>query len=210
MRNLERDLETKLIYHTLGSELLEESIRVTGGHVGHWHRQKSHTEGVHVFANDGAPVTFEITEHKGGRLELTRERATFFWEYAFKKFDGRSNNWMGWLDVCMWKTVIPQDIRFGVYFGLVVDEYGNHQPRGFARFEPVGGSYLPAHQGHIEIEEIFHNVGVTYDTTTVGQNAYRFDEPRYAGFTRLRQEMIDLGFVWDPKIETEARASGGL
>ena len=126
MRRVKRELATKLLYETLASELVDETLRIGKFHVGQWMEtcafqdKQAHT--VHSFYNTGLPVTFEITEDFDGILTKTHERPTYLWEPGFDPFiqwmvDKDLTNDLStveWLDGIMFNHVAPPDFQFGI------------------------------------------------------------------------------------------------
>lgn len=213
-----QEFQTKLLYETMDSPLVEKTLGVTGQSIGEWvakgRPHKDNDGWLHIFHNDGIPVTFEFHEDAEGALVKTRERPTFIWESTFKNalwFTDDPVKSANWLDGIMFPAVLPKDFVFGIVSEWVVPQLINGgRPARFVRdtvftmvhFQPAGRFVAEPYNKPLEIETAMANAGgfglnIT-DVAGAAQNYHNVSAKRHETIRSL----VEMGFIhnamWEP------------
>ena len=195
-------VETKLIYETLGSDLIERTLSATRLQIGPWkqcgpgYRLDEKQRAVRHYINTGLPVTFEITTLEDGEtLEVTRQRPTFMWEPGFRYFTDwldNSENTADWMDGIMFRETRPSDFQF-----WMVDERSTHDMVGIEKkycvvyFQPLGSTLKDTYDHPTEIENVFANLGKMLPGRELVSNNYYEMDGRY---DQVIDYLTDMGF----------------
>lgn len=201
--------ETKLIYETLASPLIERTLsaaRELGAasplHVGKWKRAKGNRldadqNVVQSYYNLGLPITFDLTKMPDGSLVKTRERATFLWEEGFEPFE----TWLPtaeWLDGIMFRTTLPQDFTVALAHARTLYDGGIRREQSTFHFQPVSwrrrGRYDPSYDDLLDINHTFANVGCTIHAFEIETNYWAFERDSVES---LKNMFIEMGFQYD-------------
>jgi len=206
-------VETKLLYETLGSPIMEKSLATSGLRIGEWKFLTNWVDAddnaVQSYFNTGVPVTFDITRMPDGSLVKTRERASFLWEKSFEPF----SQWeptADWLDGVMFRTTLPQDFVVGLAFVNPNNNVGTIRLKNRAvfHFQPVRyrkiGTYDPSYDDPLEIEQSLANVGATMDIRAfeIETNYWAFESQSDDIASEVEAELVRIGFninkLWMP------------
>lgn len=205
------EVEALLLYETMGSPLVEQTLAATGMSLGKWYHDSpgygldENQNKIRHYANHGIPVTFELTEYPDGRIEKTRERATFIWDETFEPFSewlNTSPDTSEWMDGVFFRTTLPKDFTYTVIsqqrrprgYVNVLESRVHFQPRGYrpsyySRRKEMQSQYyeLP-----LEVEQAVANIGRDLNMMPSMANSY---VTSHAASDNIRNYLDGLGFI---------------
>jgi len=213
-----QEFQTKLLYETMDSPLVEKTLGVTRLSLGEWAAKgrphKDNDGWVHIFYNEGIPVTFEFHEDAEGALVKTRERPTFIWESTFKGgiwFTEDAITSANWLDGIMFPAVLPMDFVFGIVSEWTVPTMVNGgRPARMIRdttytlvhFQPAGRFSDRPYNQPLEIETAMENAGgFGLNMSDVAGAALNYHNV-FAKRAETIQALTKMGFIHNTMWET--------
>jgi hypothetical protein len=196
-------IETKLLYETMASPLVERTLHATKLSIGKWEHyttRQVRKGNLHVFYNVGIPVTFEILEDRQHNLLLDRARPTFVWEDTFEPHKKWLNSVItaDWMDGIMFPSVLPHDFKFAIVSSNRIEyPIGNKAFRYATEvyFQPIGAKMNRPWNYPLEVENAFINVGMVDPSMSINftkENHVSFKQDR----TEIERMLIKYGFTY--------------